>query len=153
MSTEKMVLQRQQNQGQQINFLLLQPKNLLQQPNVLLIQLKILLLQQNIYVIPILTHDFVGMTKPTVPLFFVYSYSGRELWADPIVIFLWRSFDRFFAPIFPNPIRVPADCDSAVARLNVRETIDMFLLSCDKTKLWCGSRTLKGPVINAFYLN
>jgi len=42
--TEKMVLLRQQNLEQQINFLLLQPKILLQQPNVLLIELNILLL-------------------------------------------------------------------------------------------------------------
>jgi len=41
---KKMVLLRQQNQGQQMNFLLLQPKILLQQPNVLLIELNILLL-------------------------------------------------------------------------------------------------------------
>ena len=39
-----MVLLRQQNQGQQINFLLLQPKILLQQPNVLVIELNIMLL-------------------------------------------------------------------------------------------------------------
>ena len=38
--TEKMVLLRQQNQGQQIKFLLLQPKILPQQPNVLLIEPK-----------------------------------------------------------------------------------------------------------------
>ena len=43
-STEKMVLLRQQNKGQQSNFLLLQLKILLQQPNVLLIELNILLL-------------------------------------------------------------------------------------------------------------
>jgi len=42
--TEKMVLLRQQNDGQQITFLLLQPKILLQQPNILLIELNILLL-------------------------------------------------------------------------------------------------------------
>ena len=42
--TEKKVLLRQQNKGQQIIFLLLQPKLLLQQPNVLLIELNILLL-------------------------------------------------------------------------------------------------------------
>jgi len=41
--TEKMVLLRQQNLGQQIKILLLQPKILLQQPNVLLTELKILL--------------------------------------------------------------------------------------------------------------
>jgi len=41
---KKMVLLRYQNSGQQINFLLLQPKILLQQPNVLLIELNILLL-------------------------------------------------------------------------------------------------------------
>ena len=40
----KNVLLRQQNYGQQINFLLLQPKISLQQPNVLLIELNILLL-------------------------------------------------------------------------------------------------------------
>jgi len=40
---EKMVLSRQQNKGQQIKFLLLQPKILLQQPNVLLTELNILL--------------------------------------------------------------------------------------------------------------
>jgi len=41
---KKMVLLRQQNSGQQMNFLLLQPKILLQQTNVLLIELNILLL-------------------------------------------------------------------------------------------------------------
>jgi len=46
---------------------LLQPKILLQQPNVLLIELNILLLKQNIFVIPILTNDFVGITKPFIP--------------------------------------------------------------------------------------
>jgi len=61
---KKMVLLRQQNKGQQMNFLLLQPKLLLQKPNVLLIEPNILLLQQNIFVIPILTTDFVGITKP-----------------------------------------------------------------------------------------
>jgi len=52
----------------------MQPKILLQQPNVLLIELNILLievnillLQQNIFVIPILTNDFVGITKPFIP--------------------------------------------------------------------------------------
>jgi len=50
-----------------MNFLLLQPKILLQQPNVLLIELNILLLLQNIFVIPILTNDFVGITKPIFP--------------------------------------------------------------------------------------
>ena len=40
----KMVLLRQQNEEQQMNFLLLQPEILLQQPNVLLIELNILLL-------------------------------------------------------------------------------------------------------------
>jgi len=40
-----------------MNFLLLQPKILLQQPNILL-------LKQNIFVMPILTNDFVGITKP-----------------------------------------------------------------------------------------
>jgi len=44
--------------------LLLQPKILLQQPNVLLIELNILLLKRNIFVIPILTNDLVGITKP-----------------------------------------------------------------------------------------
>jgi len=39
--TEKMVLSQQQNWGQQMKFLLLQPKILLQQPNVLLIELNI----------------------------------------------------------------------------------------------------------------
>ena len=48
-------------------FLLLQPKISLQQPNVLLIELNILLLSQNIFVIPILTNDFVGITKPFIP--------------------------------------------------------------------------------------
>jgi len=43
-NTEKMVLLRQQNWGQQIKFLLLQPKISLQQPNVLLVELNILLL-------------------------------------------------------------------------------------------------------------
>jgi len=62
-----MVLLRQQNLGQQINFLLLQPKIVLQQPNVLLIELHILLLLQNIVVIPILTNDFVGITKLFIP--------------------------------------------------------------------------------------
>jgi len=38
-----MVLLRQQNYGQEMNFLLLQPKILLRQPNVLLIELNILL--------------------------------------------------------------------------------------------------------------
>jgi len=47
--------------------LLLQPKILLQQPNVLLIELNILLLGLNIFVIPILTNDFVGITKPFIP--------------------------------------------------------------------------------------
>jgi len=48
--------------------LLLQPKILLQQqPNFLLIELNILLLWQNIFVIPILTKDFVGITKPFIP--------------------------------------------------------------------------------------
>jgi len=61
---KKMVLLRQQNWGQQITFLLLQPKILPQQSNVLLIEPNILLLQQNIFVIPILTNDFVGITKP-----------------------------------------------------------------------------------------
>ena len=60
----KMVLLRQQNYGQQMKFLLLQPKILPQQPNVLLIEPNILLLQQNIFAIPILTYDFVGITKP-----------------------------------------------------------------------------------------
>jgi len=41
--------------------LLLQPKLLPQQPNILL-------LEQNIFVIPILTNDFVNITKP----FFAY---------------------------------------------------------------------------------
>jgi len=40
-NTEKMVLLRQQNMRQQINFLLLQPKILLQQPNVLSIEVRI----------------------------------------------------------------------------------------------------------------
>jgi len=44
--------------------LLLQPKILPQQRNVLLIEPNILLLYQNIFVIPILTNDFVGITKP-----------------------------------------------------------------------------------------
>jgi len=60
---EKMVLLRQQNRGQQIKFLLLQPKILLHQPNVLLTELNILL-KQNVFVIPILTNDFVSITKP-----------------------------------------------------------------------------------------
>jgi len=47
-----------------MNFLLLQPKILLQQPHVLLIELNILLLEQNIFAVPILTNDFVGITKP-----------------------------------------------------------------------------------------
>jgi len=42
--TEKMVLLRQQNKGQQIIFLLLQRKISLQQPNDLLIELNIVLL-------------------------------------------------------------------------------------------------------------
>jgi len=46
--------------------LLLQPKILLQQPNVLLIERNILLLQ-NIFAIPVLTNDFVGITKPFFP--------------------------------------------------------------------------------------
>ena len=50
-----------------MNFLLLQPKILLQQLNVLLIELNILLLQQNIFVIPILTNDFVDITKSFFP--------------------------------------------------------------------------------------
>ena len=41
---KKMVLLRQQNLGQQLHFLMLQPKILLQQPNVLLIELNILLM-------------------------------------------------------------------------------------------------------------
>jgi len=41
--TEKMVLLRQQNWGQQIKILLLKPNILLQQPNVLLTELNILL--------------------------------------------------------------------------------------------------------------
>jgi len=49
--------------GTTSNFLLLQPKILLRQPNVLLIELYILLLRQNIFAIPILTNDFVGITK------------------------------------------------------------------------------------------
>ena len=61
-----MVLLRQQNYGQQINFLLLQPKNFLQQPNVLLAELNILLSQQNVFV-PILTNYFVSITKPFFP--------------------------------------------------------------------------------------
>jgi len=48
-------------------FLLLQPKILLQQPYLLLIELNILLLKQNIFAIPILTNDFVGITKPFIP--------------------------------------------------------------------------------------
>jgi len=48
-------------------FLLLQPKILLQQPNVLLIEPNILLLKQNIFVIPILTNDVIGITKPFFP--------------------------------------------------------------------------------------
>jgi len=48
-------------------FFLLQQKISPQQPNVLLIELNILLLQQNIFVIPILTNDFVGITKPFIP--------------------------------------------------------------------------------------
>ena len=47
-----------------MNSLLLRPKILLQQLNVLLIELNILVLLQNIFVIPILTNDFLGMTKP-----------------------------------------------------------------------------------------
>jgi len=35
-----------------------------QQPDVLLIEPNILLLEQNIFVIPIITNDFVGVTKP-----------------------------------------------------------------------------------------
>jgi len=50
-----------------MNVLLLQPKILLLQPNVLLIELNILLWQQNIFVIPILTNEFVGITKPFFP--------------------------------------------------------------------------------------
>ena len=49
---------------QQINFLSMQPKILPKQPNFLLIEPNILLLLQNIFVIPILTNDFVGITKP-----------------------------------------------------------------------------------------
>jgi len=57
-----MVLLRQQNKGQQIQFLLLLPKGLPQQPNILLMEPNIMLLSQNIFVIPILTNDFVGIT-------------------------------------------------------------------------------------------
>jgi len=47
-------------------FLLLQPKILLPQPNVLMIELNILLLLI-FFVVPILTNDFVGITKPFIP--------------------------------------------------------------------------------------
>jgi len=58
-----------------MNFLLLQPKILLQQPNILLIELNILLLLQNMFVIPVLTNDFVDITK----LFSVYfGYEGKS---------------------------------------------------------------------------
>jgi len=43
--------------------LLLQPKIFPQQPNVLLKELNILLLEQNVFVIPILTNNFVSITK------------------------------------------------------------------------------------------
>jgi len=43
LTEKKMVLLRQPNWGQQINFLLLPPKILMQQPNDLLIELNILL--------------------------------------------------------------------------------------------------------------
>jgi len=49
--------------------MLLQPKIFLQQPNVLWIELNILLLQQNIFAIPILTNDFVGISKPFIPCY------------------------------------------------------------------------------------
>ena len=47
-------------------FVMLQPKILLQQPNVLM-ELNILFLQQNVFAIPILTNDFVSITKPFFP--------------------------------------------------------------------------------------
>jgi len=62
-----MVLLRQQSSGQQIKFLLLHPNNFLRQQNVLLTELNILLLSKNVFVIPILTNDFVGITKPFFP--------------------------------------------------------------------------------------
>jgi len=62
-----MVLLWQQNQGQQIFFLLPQPKILLQKPNDLLIELNIFLLEQIIFIIPILANNFVGLTKPFIP--------------------------------------------------------------------------------------
>jgi len=54
--------------------LLLQPKILLLQPNVLLTEVNILLLNKNVRVIPILTNDFVSITKP----FFPFSYSFAQ---------------------------------------------------------------------------
>jgi len=63
--TEKTVLLRQQNEGQQMNFLLLQPKILLQQSNVLLIELKhFVVVTKYFCYLYILTNDFVGITKP-----------------------------------------------------------------------------------------
>ena len=47
-------------------FVMLQPKILLQQPNVLLTELNILF-YQNVFAIPILTNDFVSITKPFFP--------------------------------------------------------------------------------------
>jgi len=48
-------------------FFVAATKILLQQPNVLLTELNILLLSQNVFVIPIVTNDFVSMTKPFFP--------------------------------------------------------------------------------------
>jgi len=62
-----MVLVRQQNQGQQIKFLLQQPEILLQQPNVLLMVLNILSLKQNVFAIPMFTNDFVSIAKLFFP--------------------------------------------------------------------------------------
>ena len=68
------------------NFLLLQPKISLQQPNVLLTELNILLLSQNVFVIPILTNDFVSITKPFLPCI-------NTLWDNILVVrvTLWIS--------------------------------------------------------------
>jgi len=63
--------------GTTIFFLFLQPKILLQQPNFLLTELNILL--QSIFVIPILTNDFVGITKPFIPCFLARNRKTRGL--------------------------------------------------------------------------
>jgi len=68
-----MILFGQQNKGQQINYLPLQPKILLLQPNV---ELNLLLLLQNIFAVPILTNDFVGITKP-------FFFRARRIVAQP----------------------------------------------------------------------